>query len=479
METLTRLDDRYRLLRIIGHGSEGMVHLAIQESTNRVLAIKEIRKDGACYSREGVEVWKRLYHPNLPEIIDLIETERTVWVVMEYVEGVNLSRWISDNGYPHAALLYQWLLVLCDTLEYLHGQEPPVIFGDIKPENIMIHKRKPILIDLGSAYVKGSKTKKTGSYLKKGKNYDLEFQKDLVCLGKTVKEILPLKASAFHVFAGKAMGEGKDSFHDIKDCRRYLRKLLLFQIIRLLFWILGGTLLLAGCIQLKRERKDETISDQYQIYSQKLEEMLEDAIFDAQEYQDFLMMWGKVEEDKRTSGENLKQNLSAYSDICYKVGLACWYCTKEWGGDTFSARWFEEVAELPAELRKQSESYLKLFKWKEQLDFKSMTEEKDEHFFSQYYEEVKKLYESGDEFFRLLGLKEGGLFLIHYMAELKEEGMKCVVIEQYIAEGNAALKGTKDHRKKTDAVRVELDELVSVVEKNLERIYERNTDEKT
>lgn len=479
METLTRLDDRYRLLRIIGHGSEGRVHLAIQESTNKVLAVKEIRKDGACYSREGVEVWKRLYHPNLPEVIDLIETEETVWVVMEYVEGMHLSSWISENGYPHAALLYQWLLVLCDTLEYLHGQEPPVIFGDLKPENIMIQKRSPVLIDLGSAYVKGSKTKKTGSYLAKGEKCEQEFQKDLFCLGKTVEEILPKKTSAFHIFARKAMGIGKDPFQDIKDCRKYLKRLQLLFVVKLLLWILGGGLLLAGCMQLVREREKEDVLDSYQIYSQKLEEMLEDAIFDAQEYQLLLTMWGKVEENTRTSGENLKQNLSAYSDICYKVGLACWYCTEEWGGDTFSARWFEEVAGLPGELRRQSESYLKLYKWKEQLDFKSMTEEKDEHFFRKYYEETEKLQESGEEFFRLLGLKEEGLFLIHYMAELKEEGMERIAIERYIEEGKNAIKGTKDQRKKTDTVRRELDELISVVEKDMERIYERKTDEKT
>ncbi len=153
------VDRKYKILSEIGHGGMSVVYLAINERANKTWAIKEVRKDGVVdfeAVHQGLivetDMLKKLNHPHLPSIIDVIDTEDSFLIVMDYVEGVSLQKVIDMNGPQPVDVVVSWGKQLCDVLGYLHNQSPPIIYRDMKPANIMLRPDGNIvLIDFGTA----------------------------------------------------------------------------------------------------------------------------------------------------------------------------------------------------------------------------------------------------------------------------------------------------------------------------------------
>ncbi|MFY9395390.1 MAG: serine/threonine-protein kinase [Saccharofermentanales bacterium] len=159
LETGALLDGKYRILHEVGRGGMSIVYMAINEKANKTWAVKEVRKDGVLdfeAVRQGLivetEMLKRLRHPNLPSIIDIIEDEDTLIIVMDYIEGVPLSKVLSEYGAQPQEYVIEWGKQLCDVLSYLHSQDPPIIYRDMKPSNVMLKPDGNLaLIDFGTA----------------------------------------------------------------------------------------------------------------------------------------------------------------------------------------------------------------------------------------------------------------------------------------------------------------------------------------
>jgi len=159
LEIGTLIDGKYKVLNKIGQGGMSVVYLAMNEKANKQWAIKEVRKEGIEnfeVVRQGLigetNLLKELKHSHLPSIADIIETEGTLLIVMDYVEGRALSAVMNEEGIQPQETVVDWAIQLCDVLEYLHTQEQPIIYRDMKPANIML---KPdgnvVLIDFGTA----------------------------------------------------------------------------------------------------------------------------------------------------------------------------------------------------------------------------------------------------------------------------------------------------------------------------------------
>ena len=138
------VDGKYRVLSEIGHGGMSVVYMAINEKANKTWAIKEVRKDGVKdfeVVRQGLivetEMLKRLDHPNLPSIVDVIENEDTFLIVMDYIEGNPLSQALEEYGAQPQEFVIEWAKQLCDVLDYLHTRNPAIIYRDMKPANII------------------------------------------------------------------------------------------------------------------------------------------------------------------------------------------------------------------------------------------------------------------------------------------------------------------------------------------------------
>lgn len=155
LEVGTVVGGKYKILYRVGHGGMSNVYLAINEAANKEWAIKEIDKE-----RKGVRqvpetetaIMKRLDHPHLPRIVDVIETETTYLILMDYIEGQTLRKIVDDQGAQKQEDVVDWALQLCDVLDYLHNLDPPIIYRDMKPENIMLRPDGTVvLIDFGIA----------------------------------------------------------------------------------------------------------------------------------------------------------------------------------------------------------------------------------------------------------------------------------------------------------------------------------------
>lgn len=156
----TVIDGKYEILKEIGRGGMSIVYLAMDKHLNKQWAVKEIRKKGSGKNDEIVvnsllaeaNMMKKLDHPSLPRIVDIIDNGITIYVVMDYIEGESLDKILNEYGAQPEELVVGWAKQLCDALSYLHSQKPSIIYRDMKPANVMLKPEGNIkIIDFGIA----------------------------------------------------------------------------------------------------------------------------------------------------------------------------------------------------------------------------------------------------------------------------------------------------------------------------------------
>lgn len=155
----TVLQQRYRIVGQLGQGGMGAVYEAVDQRLDTIVALKEtlfsdekLRKQ---FEREA-RLLARLHHPALPRVSDHFTEADGQFLVMQYIGGEDLAEMLlrRKSAFPHEEVL-AWADQLCDALDYLHTQDPPIIHRDIKPQNLKLTTRGHIvLLDFGLA--KGS-----------------------------------------------------------------------------------------------------------------------------------------------------------------------------------------------------------------------------------------------------------------------------------------------------------------------------------
>jgi len=193
------LDGKYKILNKIGQGGMSIVYLAMNEKANKQWAIKEMRKE----KNKNYEIMKQslisetnllkeLKHPYLPSIADIIENDDTIIIVMDYVEGRPLSDILKEEGTIEEEKVVDYAIQLCDVIDYLHSQDPPIIYRDLKPANIMLRPDGKItLIDFGTA-----------------RKYNYDSVSDTTCLG-TVGYAAPEQ------FAGETQTDARTDIYNL------------------------------------------------------------------------------------------------------------------------------------------------------------------------------------------------------------------------------------------------------------------------
>lgn len=158
------LKQRYHIIAPTGKGGMGAVYKAEDTQLgNRLVAIKEMSqsglspqevKDAANAFKQEAILLAGLQHPNLPSIFDHFEENGRWYLVMSFIQGETLANYLSQAKAGKLPLneALQIGLQLCDVLDYLHAQQPPIVFRDLKPTNIMRTASGHIyLIDFGIA----------------------------------------------------------------------------------------------------------------------------------------------------------------------------------------------------------------------------------------------------------------------------------------------------------------------------------------
>ncbi len=147
-----KIKDRYLLIRPLGKGGSGKVWLALDLWEGKERAVKRLDRSDERGEREA-KMLERLEHPAIPVLFEWGE-EDGFYLVMEYVPGETLEQ-VKKAGKVTAGQASRWGMELCRILEYLHGQDPPVFYGDMKPSNVILDERGRLhLIDFGSAQCK-------------------------------------------------------------------------------------------------------------------------------------------------------------------------------------------------------------------------------------------------------------------------------------------------------------------------------------
>ena len=158
------LAQRYRIAGLIGQGGFAQVYKASDTSQgNRLVAIKQISLRGlsaqemidatATYNRE-ILFLSQLRHESLPRMYEHFTGADHWYIVMEYIEGESLEDSLKSvrGGHFSVQKVLAIGLSLCKVLDYLHHQQYPIIFRDLKPANIMMtRKGRLYLIDFGIA----------------------------------------------------------------------------------------------------------------------------------------------------------------------------------------------------------------------------------------------------------------------------------------------------------------------------------------
>ncbi len=154
------IDGKYEVVRQIGKGGMSTVYLVVDRRLKKPWALKEIQKyrdagDGEIVAGSllaEADIMKRLDHPALPRIVDIIEDPEYIRIVMDYIEGRSLDRILAERGPLPEDLVVDWAKQICDAFVYLHTRKPPIIFRDMKPANAMLSPDGNIkIIDFGIA----------------------------------------------------------------------------------------------------------------------------------------------------------------------------------------------------------------------------------------------------------------------------------------------------------------------------------------
>jgi len=153
LQTGITLRERYCINHVIGQGGMGCIYLADDvRLQGRQCALKEVEHDLSLPSdllKEAREqflreatVLARLDQPNLPKVSDYFSIGNRDYLVMDYVPGKDLRTLMLEanrNGtFLEEEDVVGWAAQLSEALDYLHGQEPPILHRDIKPSNLKL-----------------------------------------------------------------------------------------------------------------------------------------------------------------------------------------------------------------------------------------------------------------------------------------------------------------------------------------------------
>jgi len=200
------LGQRFRPTAELGRGGFGRTFLAWDEAESppQRCVIKQILRSQGSRDRDLAEA-KRLAalgrHPQIPQLIAILESARDICLVQTYIAGRNLEQVLQADGVLDEAQVRSLLMALLPVLQYIHEQG--IIHRDIKPDNILLPTEgPPILVDFGAARTVPTATEleRTGTIIGSA-GYAAPEQ----ALGKAVpaSDLYGLGITCLHVLTGE------------------------------------------------------------------------------------------------------------------------------------------------------------------------------------------------------------------------------------------------------------------------------------
>ena len=206
IESGTTLQGRFLIEERIGEGGMGAVYRAIDQKFGSQVAIKETfygdPELAEAFEREA-RLLNSLHHPIFPHVSDHFTENGGHFLVMEYIEGDDMSELLKRGIIFAVEDVMRWTLDLLDGLDYLHSQDPPIIHRDIKPNNLKLTSRGNVmLLDFGMAKETSGNTLGMRSVFGYSRRYSPLEQ--IEGTGTDARsDIFSLGATVFHLLTGK------------------------------------------------------------------------------------------------------------------------------------------------------------------------------------------------------------------------------------------------------------------------------------
>ena len=205
---------QFEILECLGRGGMGVVYKARQKSLNRLVALKLLAPERGHDARFAerfageAELLAKLNHPHIVTIHDFGETGGLFYLVMEFVDGVNLRDLLRDlqrDGKLDAKQALAIVPPICEALQYAHNKG--IVHRDIKPENLLLDRDGRIKIaDFGIATLMGAEGECAGtpSYMAPeqcGNPAGVDHRADIYALGVVLYEMLTGERPANNLIA--------------------------------------------------------------------------------------------------------------------------------------------------------------------------------------------------------------------------------------------------------------------------------------
>lgn len=220
--TIPDFGERYIGKSLLGEGSRGKVWLVENVNTKGTAAMKLYKKESWEAKRE-LQVLRKLGGKGIPYLIDCVEDQEHIGIVMEYVEGKSLRRLMKEQRIWTEQGAIEIAIKIAKILSVFHKQIPVMIYGDLKPENIMITSEGEVyLIDFGSVIFEGERDQKifgTREYLPPAEEGKISPYRDTYGLGVVLYEML----TGCRIQEGIAGGKADISYLS-SGCRKIMQK---------------------------------------------------------------------------------------------------------------------------------------------------------------------------------------------------------------------------------------------------------------
>ena len=144
------ISTRYKPIGKIGEGSGGTIYKFRDLNLDMDVVFKEIKHSNVAkdYLYKEANILKNVSSPYLPKVFNSVQIEDMFFTVMEFIPGYSFSNLLDMKTEFSQKEILKWSLQLCEAIEILHNQQPPVLHCDIKPANIMLRENGNIcLID--------------------------------------------------------------------------------------------------------------------------------------------------------------------------------------------------------------------------------------------------------------------------------------------------------------------------------------------
>lgn len=216
----------YVVVDFIGRGGSGIVLKACHRlMPGRYVALKtmEMRSlhastDMLARFRQEIQIVSQLDHPNVVRALDVIETRRQIFLVLEYVSGRDLGKLVADKGPLPVAEAVQYIIHAARGLSYAH--QKGIVHRDLKPTNLLLTEEKVVKIaDMGLArfFANQTSTDLTAKGLAIGTpEYMAPEQAEDATSADPRSDLYSLGATLFHLLTGTPSVEGSSYFHKLQ-----------------------------------------------------------------------------------------------------------------------------------------------------------------------------------------------------------------------------------------------------------------------